>query len=545
MFDFWHALALAANWHDAGEADRAEWLTELRAAQARFDTLAGHCAQNFRCQALLLAAEIARVEDRDDALALYGQAIEFADIHPLLSLGALANELCGRHLVRTGKSALARMHLAQARAGYVRWGAHAKVQAMQTQYPILAARGSSSSSVPASTGDNATRQTLAATTPEGGLDLYSVVKAAQAIAGETQVDGLLSRLMRIAIENAGAQRGALILETESGPMVHAVGGLDSLPAAPALPLEQASSVPMGIVNYVRRTSMSLVLTRSDIDEHHASDPYVAHWQPRSVMCVPAQHQGRLVGVLYLENRQVSGAFTADRTRVLHSLAAQAAIALENARLHRELEAENSFLRRDLIANVSHDLRTPLVSIRGYLELLAATGESLDDTQRRSYLETAVRQSEHLGVLIDELFELAKLDFKGLALQCEEFQIGELASDVLQKFQLDGRGQTDRTGTRGDAGTAGRPRRLESHRARARQPARQRAETHAGRRLREGAPAGRRTRCGGERDRQRRGHCAGRPAAHLRPVLPRAGRVQRPIMQRTRHGTRSGDCETHP
>lgn len=436
IFDFWHALALAANWHVAGQADRAAWLAELRAAQARFDMLAEHCAQNFRCQALLLAAEIARIESRDDAaLALYGQAIEFADTHPLLPLGALANELCGRHLASSRKTALARMHLAQARAGYARWGAHAKVQAMHAQYPILTARASSSSSLPASSGDNVTRQTLAAPTPEGGLDFYSVVKAAQAIAGETRVDGLLSRLMRIAIENAGAQRGALILETESGPVVHTVSGVDSLPATPALPLEQASNVPIGIVNYVRRTSMSLVLTQSELDEHHASDPYVARCQPRSVMCVPAQHQGRLVGVLYLENRQVSGAFTADRTRVLQSLAAQAAIALENARLHRELEAENSFLRRDLIANVSHDLRTPLVSIRGYLELLAATGEALDDTQRRSYLETAVRQSEHLGVLIDELFELAKLDFKGLALQSEEFQIGELASDVLQKFRL--------------------------------------------------------------------------------------------------------------
>jgi signal transduction histidine kinase len=289
--------------------------------------------------------------------------------------------------------------------------------------------------LPAATQDSAARQTLAPPTPEGGLDFYSVVKAAQAIAGETQVEGLLSRLMRIAIENAGAQRGALILETEAGPMVHAVSGLDSLPAIPPLSLEQASNVPIGIVNYVRRTSVSLVLTQTDIDEQHASDPYIARCQPRSVMCVPVQHQGRLVGVLYLENRQVSGAFTADRTRVLQSLSAQAAIALENARLHRELEAENSFLRRDLIANVSHDLRTPLVSIRGYLELLAATGQSLDDAQRRSYLETAVRQSEHLGVLIDELFELAKLDFKGLALQREEFQVGELASDVLQKFRL--------------------------------------------------------------------------------------------------------------
>lgn len=99
-----------------------------------------------------------------------------------------------------------------------------------------------------------------------------------------------------------------------------------------------------------------------------------------------------------------------------------AIALENARL-------------DLIANVSHDLRTPLVSLRGYLEVLVSKGDSIPAAQRAAYLAIALRQSEHLTRLVDELFELAKLDFKGITLSREAFQLGELASDVLQKFQL--------------------------------------------------------------------------------------------------------------
>jgi signal transduction histidine kinase len=218
-------------------------------------------------------------------------------------------------------------------------------------------------------------------------------------------------------------------------MVHRVEGLQSPAAGVPVPLERACDLPIGLINYVRRTSSNVLLGQADDDERHADDPYIATQRPRSAMCVPALHRARLIGVLYLENRQVAGVFTTERVRILQSLSAQTAIALENARLRRELEAENSFLRRDLIANVSHDLRTPLVSIRGYLEVLAAKGQAVDDAQRRSYLDTAVRQTEHLGVLIDELFELAKLDFKGLALQCEVFQLGELASDVLQKFRL--------------------------------------------------------------------------------------------------------------
>ena len=439
IFAFWNAMALAAS--DGADDPRAE----LREAQRYFEALAVHCEQNFGAQALLLGAELARIEGRvDEAVARYEQAVEFADARPLLPFVALAHERCGALLVGVGRRALGRMHLAQARAAYAHWGAHAKVDAMRRQYaeqPVEPALGGEGGRA-ASAADGERVQAIpqpegvdAGADADGGLDLFSVVKAAQAIAAETEVQGLLERLMRIAIENAGAQCGALVLESEAGPIVHAVDAQGSALATQAVPLESATTVPIGLVNYVRRTAASVVLAQAEADERHGADPYFEANRPRSVICVAAQHQGRLVAVLYLENRRVEGAFTAGRVQVLQSLATQAAIALENARLRRELEAENSYLRRDLIANVSHDLRTPLVSIRGYLEMLASKGEAIDPQLRRSYLDTAVRQSEHLGTLIDELFELAKLDFKGVTLQCEPFQLADLASDVLQKFQL--------------------------------------------------------------------------------------------------------------
>ena len=180
-------------------------------------------------------------------------------------------------------------------------------------------------------------------------------------------------------------------------------------------------------------------------------------------CLPVQRQGRTIGVLYLEHRRAAAIFTHQRLRTLRVLAAQAVASLESARLFDvmkrdiearrqaqeqlstalaqveqlcgSLEAENSYLRRDLIANVSHDLRTPLASMRGYLELLSAKSDSLRPDQRDEYLGIAVRQSEHLATLIDELFELAKLDFKGMTLEREAFSLAELAADVLQKFRL--------------------------------------------------------------------------------------------------------------
>lgn len=174
-------------------------------------------------------------------------------------------------------------------------------------------------------------------------------------------------------------------------------------------------------------------------------------------------QARLIGVLYLENKMVFGAFTPDRIEIVRLLAAEAAISLENAKLFdglkkeiqertqaeqklrtalieveqlkNALEEENTYLRRDLIANVSHDLRTPLTSLRGYLETLLTKEHSLPAAERRSYLEIAVRQSQRLANLVEELFALAKLDFKGAELILEPVHLGEIAYDVLQKFKL--------------------------------------------------------------------------------------------------------------
>jgi signal transduction histidine kinase len=92
-------------------------------------------------------------------------------------------------------------------------------------------------------------------------------------------------------------------------------------------------------------------------------------------------------------------------------------------------------RRELLANVSHDLRTPLASMRGYLETLLLKQGSLTQEEQRSYLEVAVKQSERLGKLVANLFELTKLDAREVTLNPEDFPPAELVQDIAQKFEL--------------------------------------------------------------------------------------------------------------
>lgn len=102
--------------------------------------------------------------------------------------------------------------------------------------------------------------------------------------------------------------------------------------------------------------------------------------------------------------------------------------------------DNDSARRDLIANVSHDLRTPLASLRGYLDTLLLKGDALSERERAFYLETAARQSERLGNLVAQFFELAKLDAGDIKLTREPFVIEELIQDVVQQFRIRAEGK---------------------------------------------------------------------------------------------------------
>lgn len=89
--------------------------------------------------------------------------------------------------------------------------------------------------------------------------------------------------------------------------------------------------------------------------------------------------------------------------------------------------------RDMFANISHDLRTPLASVQGYLETLLLKYDCLPDAERKRYAEVAAQQAERLGALVNALFDLAKLESRQAKLSLERFSVADLAQDVIQKF----------------------------------------------------------------------------------------------------------------
>ncbi|NEP97900.1 AAA family ATPase [Moorena sp. SIO3F7] len=342
---FYDALARLAFYPDASETERAEILTKVAAKQEKMELWAKQAPMNFLHKFYLVEAERSRVLGKDsEARDYYDRAITLAHKNDYLNEEALAYELAGKFYLARNQNHVARHYLQDAHYTYQGWGAVAKVKALEARYPQFLATVSTNS-IKTSLNPSITDS---GKTTSGVLDINSILKASQTISGEIIPDKLLEKLMKILIENAGAQKGFLILDKEGDWVIEAEGTVDSdqLTTLQSLPVDSADAasktpvLSVSIVNYVARTQENLVLSDAANQGQFTRDPYIVATQPKSIICTPLLNQGKISGILYLENNLTTDAFTSDRIEVLRMLSAQAAISIENARLYGQLEDYN-------------------------------------------------------------------------------------------------------------------------------------------------------------------------------------------------------------
>ena len=339
-YHFYAALSCAA------ACDRvsfgAEERATLEAHLRQLEIWAENCPENFENRAALVGAEIARLEGREiDAERFYERAIRSARANAFIHNEALAYELAARFYAARGFDDFAETYLRKARDGYMRWGAVGKVRQLDELHPRLGMEEPQ----PAPT------STIGAAVER--LDLATVIKVSQAISGEIVFEKLIDTLMRTAIEQAGAERGLLILPrgaeqrieaeaTTAGDTVNV--NLRDAPVAEAM-------LPESVLRYVLRTQESVILDDAAAQSAFAEDPYIRKREVRSVLCLPLLNQAKLIGVLYLENNLAPRVFAPARIAVLKLLASQAAIALENTHLYRDLAVREAKIRRLVDANI--------------------------------------------------------------------------------------------------------------------------------------------------------------------------------------------------
>ncbi|WP_341739531.1 SpoIIE family protein phosphatase [Microcoleus sp. CAWBG640] len=280
-----------------------------------------------------------------EAMDYYDRAIAGAQENEYINEEALAHELAAKFYLEWGKETIARAYLTNAYYAYARWGAKAKVEDLEKRYPQLLAPILNQKNS-ATTGETIV-QTLTKTVTSSSsgsansaiLDFATVIKGSQALSGEVELDKLLSTLMQVTIENAGAEKAFLILSKAGNLVIEArgVSGTKKATVMQSIPVEQSPEIPVTLINYVYRTSETLVLDDARVENTFSADPYIIGTEPKSVLCTPIINQGQFLGILYLENNLTTRAFTTDRLEVLKILSSQAAISIENARLYQNLE----------------------------------------------------------------------------------------------------------------------------------------------------------------------------------------------------------------
>lgn len=446
----------------SNDAHMREVLAQVAENQAQMQVWAKHAPTNILNKYELVEAEYARVCGRyGDAREHYDAAIVLAQKYGYVNEEALAYERAGMFYDVRGQPQNARLYLRNARYAYLRWGATAKVQALEKRYPAITEKKATMT-------EHDALITSPSSMPSTSLDFASVIKAGQAISDELVLEKLLAMLMRIVMENAGADRGVLLLDTAGQWLIEAEGTVD----VPDVTVLQSLTpthelVPFSVLRYVAHTRERVVLHDAPNEVQFAEDVYIKTHLPLSILCVPLLHQRTFIGMLYLENSMSNGAFTEDRLEVVHALSTQAAISIVQARLYARLaERTNDLLHANamlqdeiaerkrveealqqaknaaevanrvksaFLAKMSHELRTPLTAILGFTQLVG-NDASLSPAQQE-HLSIVDRSGHYLLSLINDILEMSKIESGQVNLHEQPFDIHRLIANLTEMFSM--------------------------------------------------------------------------------------------------------------
>jgi predicted ATPase/GAF domain-containing protein/HPt (histidine-containing phosphotransfer) domain-containing protein len=348
-FSLYSALNAARIHPQLEGRDKRLALAILKKQSRNFRVWAAHNPQNFLHFHKLIEAQLAAIRKQPllTVLTLYNEAIAAAKSFSY-RYTALANELCALYLVQGGHEKLATSYFFEAAQNYELWGCPHRVAALMAAYPHqfekfinLQAKFVKKEDTESltRTRSRATTTTQARSAFEGSLDFATLMKTSLQLSSEVKLESLLKKLMVSLIENAGATKGSLILwrEMEQDFYCEAIAESEQNFEFPGSQIFLENAIPENIIRFVIRSQSSLII--KDISEEglYNKDSYFRKSSVKSLMATPISHRGKLVGVIYLENSNLIGAFTHSRVELIHLLSSQAAVSIENAHLYHDME----------------------------------------------------------------------------------------------------------------------------------------------------------------------------------------------------------------
>ena len=466
VWNLYDSLTQLAHYSYAETSVQKSILEKVETNQNKMQYWANHAPMNGQHKYDLVAAEHHRVlGERLEAIELYDRAIAGAKENEYLQEEAVANELAAKFCLDWGQEKFAQTYMVEAYYCYARWGALAKINQLEQTYPQLLTSILQKDRFVSTQSDFLTsfQSVCTVSSTTSVFDLASTIKASQAISGEIELNVLISKLMQILVENAGANKAVLLLNNSDNWEIVAQCNHNSCYLS-TTPLSEAETLPSSIINTVKRTQKTLLLNNLEQNNTFIADSYLLKQQPKSLLCIPILNQGKLIGILYLENNFTTEAFTPERIEVLNLLTAQAAISIENARLYQELEAKveqrTQHLQQTLkklqqtqvqliqtekmsslgqmVAGIAHEINNPITFISGNItharQYVQDLLELLDLYQENSSATSAAIQEKLQDLDLEFLCEDLKKLF--LSMETGSTRIREIILGLRNFSRLD-------------------------------------------------------------------------------------------------------------
>ncbi|GAA0181062.1 AAA family ATPase [Clostridium sediminicola] len=422
--------------------------------------------RNYTHKYLILKAEFNRITgNKSAALELYNSAIENAIKNDFIQDAAFAMELLGLYHLEMDNTFNGEMYLNKAIEYYEKWGAFTKVEQIKEQY-LLKKK------------DELKFQTVEKTN-ESSIDLHSILLAAQALSKEIEINSLIKKMMQIVMVNSGSTK-AVFLEYQNGELVVETGciaetsnDIQNNNVIQFINCIEEIILPWSVVDYTIEHQELILLDYPSGHLAFSEDSYIQQNKPKSALCLPLNRKNNLVGIIYLENRIFSGAFTSKQIEIIKMISTQIAISLENARLYSNLEekvkertielndtgeelksqiderknAERALsekeeklrivkeydkLKTEFFANISHELKTPLNVIYSALQMceIITNDNHSKKNDINKYLQMIKQNCFRSTRLINNIIDITKIDSGYLKISFKNEEIVSVVENIV-------------------------------------------------------------------------------------------------------------------
>ncbi|MEG0470865.1 MAG: AAA family ATPase, partial [Solibacillus sp.] len=413
-------------------------LSEFKDSMRRFKKWAKEAPHHYEHLYLALLAEYHSFnKDYTLATLYYDQALQLAKVYHFPQDEAMIYERAGKLFIELQQTAKARHYLSHSIEKLRGWGALTIANRWENNY------------------SNFVIQHAPAVQPTSSYDMISLLETTHALANEISIEELLQKLLISILKQANATSCFFIRFAENHFYTFAKVEVNQDYFNFTLLPEQLDIARKGIVDY------SLMLNGPLVEGNLATSKYFSHLeiQAKSFLCMPVHFKGKIQAFLYLENNLLENAFNAVQLELLRIIATQLAVTLENTEIYYDLEnrvkertaaldemniflkeandrlAMNEQERRNLLQSISHELRSPLTSTLGYIDSIL-DGVVQNPAQQIQYLQRSRERLIALNRLIQDLFELAKLEAGRTEFKYTKISINQFFEEFAYRFEQD-------------------------------------------------------------------------------------------------------------